>query len=94
MLAFVRMTFLVRRYGDSRHEDEAKRNPNGHCVDKTGSPGRGFPFCNVSRNIYVKMENKNSGVKLANSRKWMFCYFYLVETKEKDKAIECHTRIK
>lgn len=44
MLAFVKMIFLVRRYGDSRHEDEAKRNPNGHRVDKTGSPGRGFPF--------------------------------------------------
>ena len=47
MLAFVKMIFLVRRYGDSRHEDEAKRNPNGHCVDKTGSPGRGFPFCSI-----------------------------------------------
>ena len=45
MLAFVKMTFLVRRYGDSRHEDEAKRNPNGHCVDKTGSLlDRGFSF--------------------------------------------------
>lgn len=31
MLVFVKMIFRVRLYGVSRHEDGAKRNPNGQC---------------------------------------------------------------
>ena len=38
MLAFVKMIFRVRLYGVSRHEDGAKRNPNGQCGGETGKP--------------------------------------------------------
>lgn len=41
MLAFVKMIFRVRLYGVSRHEDGAKRNPNGQCGGKREALGGG-----------------------------------------------------
>lgn len=59
MLAFVKMIFRVRLYGVSRHEDGAKRNPNGQCG------GESWEALQIvdNRESYDKFDNSKTKVE-------------------------------
>ena len=64
MLAFVKMIFRVRLYGVSRHEDGAKRNPNGQCGGEElgGTANRGLVL-RASKNVILELNIAIFGYK-------------------------------